>query len=152
MSISLELLLGPPPPGTPAQLRQLRSNDGIALRLISNTRDDQLMLLSSPGSLPRDSELASAPLLWHHTLEHPQRRGMRLSLMVRPGNARLYLMDVWPRHCVQQQALVEVLDEHTRRHRLWRETLEPVEGEEDDEVDDSVSTPGRGTVPPHRFA
>lgn len=148
MTTSLDLLMGPAPPGTPTQLRRLRSDDGIALQLVSNARDDQVMLLSSPGQLPPGSELETTQGLWHHTLEHPRRPGMRLSLVVKPGSTRVHLMDVWPRHAVPPQALVEVLDEHSRRHRLWREALEPGE---DDEPPEHPPT-GSSAVSPRHFA
>lgn len=151
MPTSLELLLGPAAPGTPAHVRRLRSDDGIALHLISNARDDQLMLLSSPGSLPPDADLAWAQTLWHHTLEHPHRPGMRLSIALRPGSPRLHLMDVWPRHAVSPQALAQVLDEHSWRHRLWRESLEAAEDEENEGITDPALMLD-DHIPPHRFA
>jgi len=152
MSTSLELLLGPAPSGTPTHLRRLRSDDGIALRLISNTGDDQVMLLSSPGRLPPGTELDTPQGLWHHTLAHPRRPGLRLSLVVTAGSARVHLMDVWPRHAVPPQALAEVLDEHSRRHRLWRETLAADAPQGDGDSGDAPLTPDHPAALPYPFA
>lgn len=150
MPTSLELLLGPALPGTPARLRRLRSDDGIALRLVSNTGDDQVMLLSSPGRLPPGTVLKTTQGLWHHTLEHPHRPGLRLSLVVPAGGVRVHLMDVWPRHAVPPQALAEVLDEHSRRHRLWRVALAAGETADHADTDDAALTPTTWpSGPPH---
>lgn len=152
MSTSLELLLGPAPPGTPAHRRRLRSDDGIALRLTSNAGDDQVMLLSSPGHLPPGTELGPPRSLWHHTLAHPRRPGLRLSLVVPAGSVRVHLMDVWPRHAVPPQALAEVLDEHSRRHRLWRAALAADGTEDHGAIDGTRLTPDHWAILPHPYA
>lgn len=124
MSTALESLLGPPGPGVPAHCRTLRSPDGIHLRLISNAQDDQLMLLSSPGLLPPDTDRTAVPAHWQHTLDHPHRVGVRISVVLCPGSRRLHLADVWPRQLATPPVLLELLDEHCRRHRLWNATLQ----------------------------
>lgn len=160
MSLSLERLLGPAPSGTPVNHRGLRSADGITLRLLSNAQDDRLMLLSTPGRLSAEEAQAFNQTLWHHTLAHPTREGLRLSVVVPAGGTRVYLADVWPRHAVEPQALVHLLDDHTRRHRLWREALaarEPDDelGEDvDDDTDphDACTPTTQETISPERFA
>ena len=153
MSQLLDWLVGPAPAGAPSRCRWLRNRDGIELRLSSNAQDDQVMLISSPGSLPAEDASEFGPSLWQHTLAHPSREGVRLSLVVPGGSARVLLVDRWPRHAVRPQALVTLLDEHSQRHRRWREMLEG-RGDEDgaDPLADEQPERLRESVFPERLA
>lgn len=110
------------------------------------------MLASSPGALPAEEAQLLNQTLWHHTLTHPMNEEIRLSVVVPAGSSRVLLLDVWPRHAIEKQAFEQLLDEHARRHRSWREALESQE-EQDEHI--GCETPAAdiaSTVPPERLA
>lgn len=152
MSQSLDWLVGPAPAGTPSHCRWLRSRDGIELRLSSNGQDDQLMLCSSPGSLPAEDAREFGPARWQHTLAHPSHGAVRLSLVIPAGSARVLLVDRWPRHAVAPEALIALLDDHSQRHRRWRALLEPREDENAQACRVEDRPNGHGPVSPAHLA
>lgn len=157
MSHLLEQLVGPAPAGVPPNQRHLRSVDGIELCLLGNPQDDQLVLASFPGTLPADSAHALGSAQWSHSLPHPTREGIQLCVMVTPDDARVLLIDTWPRHSIDPRTFKQLLDEHARRHRHWLETLSSFDACDDAEedlttADDGIGTDSSTSPSPARFA
>jgi hypothetical protein len=55
-------------------------------------------------------------------MPHPAHEGARCALTVEPATRQVFLSETWPRAAVDLVVLGQLLNEHTARHRLWRDS------------------------------
>ena len=141
---AIDALLGPcpghPDASTGNAPRTLLMEDDVFIYLQEDESREEVTFYSAPGSMQEVEWLSARTEPWSDVLPHPAHAQARCLLTVDPATRQVFLSETWPRAAVDLVVLGQLLNEHTARHRLWRDMLRPPE----DAVEPrSLTTEGR---------